>query len=852
MTIDSETKLYELQRDLANRLGEGEDIDSASIISLQTAIKACQMDSGAIFLVDEIKNELYLQISIGFSSEFTRETIRYNNTSDRWAIVNTGKPIYANYDQLPIQHNVALISEGVRSIAWFPFKQKQKVIGGIFLASHKLNEMQDQQKLVLETIAAQISLNIIRIRAQEQLISSESKYLSMINASQDLIFTVSDIGKIIFSNVSFRTTLGYRERELENISLSDLFVLDEAMDSEQLLASIFREDKSEKMISLKAKNEIIHDILTKFSIGVWDFKKVLFCQATLKTDPGEQTLPKDQEERKYWIDMIPVPAIIVDPIDYFVVDGNEEFKSQFGYSDLAKKKLSILQLFAEKDYLRLIDGFKKNGLFSLKDGTNWSQICKDGTSINTRININPIRWLKKDSILVVMETEENQEKNLHQIQEDRYREVVNKQVDLIVRFTVEGMITFVNQAYCDYFNKSAGQLIGRPVNEQIHEYDMALFAYHVSQISTKLPIRQSQNRMIDGLGRLRTVRWLDRGIFDGDQVTEIQGVGHDISEEVTHKILEDTMEQRYQILVEGLQGVVYVLHAETMFAIYISPQIGKFAGFTQQDVYEDPHYWASRIHPEDIAYVSAALERRINGNSEEIIEYRFIHKDGHIIWAQDRGSVFLSPGGSKLLQGVIVDITTSQIAKQKLEFYATFERMVNDFSLALMTIRPYQWDELINHILKEIGSQLGVDRSYLFGVNHQDQTISNSHEWCAEGIEPVIDMMQNIPLGSYPWWFNKLITEGKIAIEDLDEIPETEIETRKIIEMQSIQSVLIVSMRRDNHFCGFIGFDKVVSKKNWEPEVILLLRMISDMVINAKIRIDPIHFDANSSETPNL
>ena len=852
MAIDSELKLYELQRDLANRLGEGEDIDSASIISLQTAIKACQMDSGAIFLVDEIKNELYLQISIGFSSEFNRETIRYNNTSDRWAIANTGKPYYTNYDQLPIQHNEILISEGVRSIAWFPFKQKQKVIGGIFLASHQQNEMQDQQKLVLEIIAAQIGLNIIRIRAQELLISSESKYLSMINASQDLIFTVSDTGKIIFSNESFRKTLAYREKEVENISLSDLLVLENALDPDQFLASLFLEDISERLISIKAKNGIIHDLLVKFSIGIWDFMKVLFCQASLKTDPGEQMLPKDQEEKKYWIDLIPVSAIIVDPIDYFVLYGNEEFKNQFGYSDFANKKLSILHLFAEKDYVRLIDGFKKNGLLSLKGGTTWSQIKNDGELINTRININPLRWLKNDSILVVMETEENQEKNIHSIQEDRYREVVNKQVDLIVRFTTEGMITFVNQAYCDFFKKSAEQLIGRPINQQIHEYDLALFSHHVSQISTLLPIRQSQNRMIDGLGRLRTVRWLDRGIFEGDRMTEIQGVGHDISEEVTQKILEDTMEQRFQILVEGLQGVVYVLHAETMFAIYISPQIGKFSGFTQQDVYEDPHYWASRIHPEDIAHVTAALERRINGNSEEIIDYRFIHRDGHIIWAQDRGSVFLSPGGSRLLQGVIIDNTASQIAKQKLEFYATFERMVNDFSLALMTIRPYQWDELINHILKEIGSQLGVDRSFLFIVNHQDQTISNSHEWCADGIEPVIEMMQNIPLNSYPWLFDKLIAEGKIAIDDLDEIPDSEMETRKIIEMQSIQSLLIVSLQRDNHFCGFIGFDKVVSKKNWETEMILLLRMISDMMMNAKMRIDPIHFEANPSETPEL
>ena len=128
-----------------------------------------------------------------------------------------------------------------------------------------------------------------------------------------------------------------------------------------------------------------------------------------------------------------------------------------------------------------------------------------------------------------MNSEDNQEKNIHRIQEDRYREVVNKTVDLIVRFTVEGMITFVNQAYCDYFKKSPEQLIGRPVHEQIHEFDMVHFQNHISQISTLLPIRQSQNRMIDGLGRLRTVRWLDRGIFEGDHITEIQGVGQDIT-----------------------------------------------------------------------------------------------------------------------------------------------------------------------------------------------------------------------------------------------------------------------------------------------------------------------------------
>ncbi|PKN83493.1 MAG: hypothetical protein CVU46_16785 [Chloroflexi bacterium HGW-Chloroflexi-8] len=459
--------------------------------------------------------------------------------------------------------------------------------------------------------------------------------------------------------------------------------------------------------------------------------------------------------------------------------------------------------------------------------------------VSTQLNIHPFRWLDDDSFLVEMKLSDAQENSIYRIQENRYREVVNKQSDLIVRFTLAGMITFVNQAYCNFFHKTAEQLIGRPILEQIHEQDTGIFQQHIKQISIQQPSRQSQNRLIDGLGRIRTVRWLDRGIFEGTDLVEIQGEGQDISDSVSEQILKQTMEQRYRVLVEEMQGVVYVLHAETMMVIYMSPQIEKFSGYSQEDVYKDPLLWFTKIHPDDVSDVVTAFKKRKTEASDEIIEFRFIHKDGHIVWVQDRGAKIVADDGTLFLQGIMIDISASQIARQKMEKYSELGKMINDFSLALMTVETNDWEPLMNTILKEMGLLLAVDRSYLLMIDYEQGVINNTHEWCADGIFSSMKDFQNRPVDEFKWWFPRLSIDGKIIIDDLNSLLPEEGNIREMLESQSVQSILIVAMKRKDHFYGCLGFDSVVSQKSWDQEIVLLLRMFSDMLMSTYERINP-------------
>lgn len=831
-------KLIELERNLALRLAAGENIDSSLILSLKTALQVCEWDSGGVYLVDNLSQELYLQFSIGLSLELTKEVQRYSNLSDRWKVAVKGKPVFLKYEQLPISLNPVLISEGIRSVAWVPMVHQNQLIGGILLLTKLEVELSKDQKFVLETISAQTGLNIARIRAREELSTSVNRYLSILNKDETLIFVLSFEGHFLFTNLAFQKVSGYSSEQLIELTLNDLLSTSGQEEYEKDRSVFLSGNKTNTTLPIKSKEGTVREISTYFSIGMWDFKNVLIGFSEKKeaiTEPNS----RNPVEAKFLIDLFPIPAIIINPISLMMIYGNKEFQNVFGYSESESKKVNFLQLFAKNEYDRLIDHLKSAGLYGLRDSLIWTQIAKDKTVVPTQLSIHPLRWLDVDSYLVVMNLEAAQNVSVFSIQEDRYREVVNKQSDLIVRFTMEGMITFVNQAYCDFLQKTAEQLIGRPVYEQIPEQDVGIFQQHIKQISIQTPSHQSQNRLIDGLGRLRTVHWVDRGVFEGNDLVEIQGEGRDISDSESARILKQTMEQRFRVLVEEIQGVVYVLHAETMMVIYMSPQIEKLSGYSQEEVYKNPLFWFAKIYPDDVLEVINEFKKRITGVSDEIIEFRFIHKDGRIVWVQDRGAKIVAEDGTIFLQGIMMDVSASQNSKQKLENYSKLGRMINDFSLALMTVTSENWDKLIIKILTEMGIQLSVDRSYLFMIDYGNKVINNTHEWCAEGIQSSMKDFQNRPIDEFNWWFPKLSFDGKIIIEDLDSLLPEESNIREMLESQSAQSVLIVAMKRKDHFYGCLGFDSVVTQKHWDEEIVLLLRMFSDMLMSTYERINP-------------
>lgn len=137
-------------------------------------------------------------------------------------------------------------------------------------------------------------------------------------------------------------------------------------------------------------------------------------------------------------------------------------------------------------------------------------------------------------------------------------------------------------------------------------------------------------------------------------------------------------------------------------------------------------------------------------------------------------------------------------------------------------------DELgaYNHALAPLGEASGASRVYLFENHRRPKDgallLSQRAEWCAPGIRPEIDnpVLQSLPYDDFvPRWSRVLGRGDQLELTE-DEYDEQE---REILSPQGILSVLVLPLKVDGEFTGFIGFDNCISKDRWSPLEVNLL-----------------------------
>ncbi|HUH78499.1 MAG TPA: PAS domain S-box protein, partial [Methanoregula sp.] len=133
-----------------------------------------------------------------------------------------------------------------------------------------------------------------------------------------------------------------------------------------------------------------------------------------------------------------------------------------------------------------------------------------------------------------------------QTSEERYRNVVEDQTEFICRFTPEGKLTFVNDAYCRYFGLDKRSCIGKPHSVVIPPEDLPLLKDHLKALSPENPVAIIEHRIVMPSGTVRWQRWSDRAIFDpGGRITEFQSVGRDTTDRVQ---VELSLQEAYRKL----------------------------------------------------------------------------------------------------------------------------------------------------------------------------------------------------------------------------------------------------------------------------------------------------------------
>ncbi|MBD2718788.1 MULTISPECIES: EAL domain-containing protein [unclassified Synechococcus] len=135
-------------------------------------------------------------------------------------------------------------------------------------------------------------------------------------------------------------------------------------------------------------------------------------------------------------------------------------------------------------------------------------------------------------------------------------------------------------------------------------------------------------------------------------------------------------------------------------------------------------------------------------------------------------------------------------------------------------------DATIDRTLASIGGLFDVDRAYVFSLTRYPGFASNTHEWCAPGVEPQVQHLQHVSEVSIAWLMGEMRAGRAINLESLVDLPVGADAERAHLSSQGIQSLLVLPLVRRGELEGFAGFDHIRGCRRWSEQEVAVLSIV--------------------------
>lgn len=169
------------------------------------------------------------------------------------------------------------------------------------------------------------------------------------------------------------------------------------------------------------------------------------------------------------------------------------------------------------------------------------------------------------------------------------------------------------------------------------------------------------------------------------------------------------------------------------------------------------------------------------------------------------------------------------------ERLTAMQALVSDVLRDVVHCSPDAVPTVIDDSLARIGRFCAVDRAYVFEMQ-PGHRMSNTYEWCAEGVSPEIETLQDLPCDVIHFWLEPMTAGQPVAVPHVQALPDSRADERDLLDRQGIQSLLVVPMLSSGALFGFVGFDSVRSRREFVVGERSLLTSMADVICAALLR----------------
>ncbi len=213
-------------------------------------------------------------------------------------------------------------------------------------------------------------------------------------------------------------------------------------------------------------------------------------------------------------------------------------------------------------------------------------------------------------------------------------------------------------------------------------------------------------------------------------------------------------------------------------------------------------------------------------------EVRMLESDKAPFWVWMHATITQDRGGNNISRIVLIDINDRKQAEKDLKQREQRQKLAVEIASNFLNESLNKIENTMDNILPKIAKEMGADRSYIFEMSNNDQSISCTYSWSTSNVKHQINNNLNQPLEGSAWIYNQILNHKPVSITNMNELPTKARNTREKLKRQSIQSLLLTPMVIEGQVIGIIGVDCIRSEKEWNDNDILTLKLIASIVVS--------------------
>ncbi len=580
--------------------------------------------------------------------------------------------------------------DGIETVAVFPLRFDSEFLGFLVGAFAEESGSKSETEARVKALAAaskQLSFLVHANEIENKYRIFREKYSSALAQMPSAIFVLeTKSGRIIEANKSFFQLFGYKEADLENLTVYDLAVsprpvvnahIEKGMKAGQTVipSKVYRH-KSGREIEVELRADAMSyggsSFLLISAIDITERKKAK-VEADLQRIRYENFIRNSTEG--IWRIEFTEPINIAEETDTLakqivergvIVECNQALAQMYGFEAPGQiNGRHAYEFIADLDvYLASKIKFTEQN-FSI---TNVETIEKDQQGNIHYFENSYIGEISNDTLVRMWGiqrdiTEKRRLQEQLRASENRYRNLVEQANDMVLLFNSRGEFVFANKRFFEQLSYSADEIWGKPISRIAHPDSADDIMKRIreqfhspeehSRYTAKLLTKFNEERMVEL--SMTTLRAAGRA-------TGIMAIGRDVTLEQSVKIALHESEEKYRSLVE--HSMLGVLVVQDGLIVYANPTLG---GLFETDLaLLQGAPLDSLVHPNDYVQLSEKLsEAALFPNRDIQFTIRIMSSSGRMKslegWAA--GITYL---GKPAIQAALVDVTDTKTLEEQL------------------------------------------------------------------------------------------------------------------------------------------------------------------------------------------